>query len=77
MTSGEVELELGELTSLEAELYESNSLRAITEHQLLVEKALLQIVSDVRDGDLTVIEGLLQVIPIQTLKDFLPENLVV
>ena len=74
-TTGEVELDLGMLTHSEADNYESNSLKAITAHQLMVEQALIEIQKDVRDGDLTAIEGLLQVIPERYLKDFLPEKL--
>jgi len=74
MTTGEVELDLGEITELEAENYEDGSLRAITEHQLLVEQVLVQIRKDVECGDVTAIEGLLQLIPLKTLKDFLPEE---
>jgi hypothetical protein len=73
ITTGDVELELGEITEQEAENYEDGSLRAITEHQLLVEKAIVQIKKDVADGDVTSIEGLLQVISIDKLRDFLPE----
>jgi hypothetical protein len=72
-TTGEVELDLGMLTHSEADNYESNSLRAITERQLMVEQALQIIQKDIRDGDLTAIECLLQVIPKKCLKDFLPE----
>jgi hypothetical protein len=73
-TTGEVVNDLGEITELEAEKYEDNSLRAITEHQLYVEQAIAQIRKDVESGDVTAIEGLLQVIPTATLKDFLPEE---
>ncbi len=75
MTSGEVMYELGEITPIEAEKYEDGSLRAITEHQVLVEESIVQIQNDVRDGDLTVIEGLLQTLSLETLKNFLPEKL--
>lgn len=44
------------------------------ERQILVEEAIVQILKDVRDGDLTVIEELLQVIPEQMLINFLPEK---
>jgi len=73
MTTGDVELELGEMTELEAENYEGGSLRSVTEHQLYVEKAILQIREDINYGDVTALEGLLQVIPLKTLKDFLPD----
>jgi hypothetical protein len=73
ITTGEVQLDLGEITELEAEKYEDGSLRAITEKQLMVEQALIQIKKDIDGGDLTAIEGLLQVIPFNILKDFLPE----
>ena len=73
-TTGEVQLDLGEITELEAEGYEDGSLRAITEHQLIVEQAIVQIRKDVADGDVTALEGLLQLIPLKTLKDFLPEE---
>ena len=71
MTTGEIVAELGLMTELESENYEDNSLRAIDEHQMLVEKSCNKIVQDVKDCDLTVIEGLLQVIDKQKLKDFL------
>jgi hypothetical protein len=75
MTSGEVMTDLGEITELDAEKYETNSVRAITEHQLYVEQAIIRIKKDVEEGDLTAIEGLLQLVPLKTLKDFLPEDL--
>ena len=75
ITTGETELDLGMLTHLEAENYEDGSLRAITEHQLLVEKAIIEIRKDVESGDVTAIEGLLQLVPMNLLKGFLPEKL--
>jgi hypothetical protein len=75
ITTGETEMELGMLTHLEAEKYEGGSLRVITEHQLLVEKAIIEIRNDVASGDVTAIEGLLQLVPKKLLIDFLPEKL--
>jgi len=75
MTTGDVELDLGEITEIEAEKYEDGSLRAITEHQLLVEQAIVEIRKDVASGDVTAIEGLLQLVPKKLLIDFLPEKL--
>lgn len=75
MTTGEVHSDLGEITEIEAEKFEDGSMRAITEFQLLVEQSITQIKQDVADGDVTALEGLLQLIPIETLRDFLPEKL--
>jgi hypothetical protein len=75
MTTGDVQCDLGEITEIEAEKFEDGSMRAITEHQLLVEQSISQIKRDVEDGDVTALEGLLQLIPINTLRDFLPEKL--
>lgn len=43
--------------------------------QTFIDKALTEIVADVNGGDLTAIEGLLKVIPLDAIKDFLPEKL--
>lgn len=75
MTTGEVQIDLGEITELDAEKYEGGSLRAIKEHQLLVEQAIIEIRKDVASGDVTAIEGLLQLVPKKLLIDFLPEKL--
>lgn len=74
MTSAEISDCIGEFTEEEAEKFESNSIRAIKEHQMLVEKALVVIVDDVNKKDLTVIEELLQTIPKDKLINFLAED---
>jgi len=44
-------------------------------YQIFIDKALTEIVADVNSGDLTAIEGLLKVISLDAIKDFLPEKL--
>ena len=41
--------------------------------QELIDKVIEQFKQDINEGDLTAIDGLLQLIPIKTLKDYLPE----
>ncbi len=72
---GDSEMDGREYITLNYTIVYLDTLRKLSEQDVLVEQALRQIVKDVNDGDLTAIEGLLQVIPIKTLKDFLPEKL--
>lgn len=43
--------------------------------QELVDKCIEEIKNDVRNGDLTAIDGMLILVPTKVLKDFLPEDL--
>jgi hypothetical protein len=43
-------------------------------NEAIIEKAIKQMQQEIADGDLTCIEGLLQVIPIKTIKDYLVEE---
>jgi hypothetical protein len=75
MTSGEVMLPLGRMTAIEAENYESNSLRAISEKEMLAEESLKEIKRDVDSGDLTAVYELLLHTPKKYLRGFLREDL--
>ena len=75
ITTGDTELDLGVMTQSEAENYEDGSLRAVSESQLLIDKVLVQIQKDIRDGDLTAIEELLRFTPVENLEGYLPEKL--
>lgn len=74
MTSGEIMCPLGRMTEIESEKFETNSLRAITEHEALAEMALAQIKEDLRNQDATAIFELLLKTPKKYLKGFLPEE---
>ena len=65
---------LGRMTAIEAEKFEDNSLRALSEKEMLAEEALKEIKKDVDNGDVTAVYELLLKTPKKYLKGFLPEN---
>ena len=42
--------------------------------QILIDKVIEEIKKDIASGDVTAIDGLLQLVPTKTLQDYLPEN---
>jgi len=74
MTSGEVMCDLGEITELDAEKYETNSVRAITEKEHTINLVISEMRKDFDNGDVTAIDELLNHLSIEKLKAYLPEE---
>jgi hypothetical protein len=74
MTCGEIVMPLGRMTAIEAEKFEDNSLRALSEKEMLAEEALKEIKRDVDNGDVTAVYELLLKTPKKYLEAYLPEN---
>lgn len=75
MTTGELQLDLGEITQDEADNYEDGSLRAITEKEHVINQVIAEMRKDFANGDVTAIDELLKFTPIKNLKSYLPEKL--
>jgi len=73
ITTGELQLDLGEITQDEADNYEDGSLRAITEKEHVINQVIVEMRKDFDNGDVTAIDELLKFIPIENLKSYLPE----
>jgi hypothetical protein len=74
MTTGEMQLDLGEITEEEAENYEDGSLRAIKEKEHVINLVIAEMRRDFDNGDVTAIDELLGFLSIDKLKAYLPEE---
>ena len=75
ITTGDIEMDLGMKTELEAELYDGDSLRTIKEEDHVIQCVIAEMRKDLDAGDVTAIDELLRFLPLDRLKGYLPEEL--